>query len=427
MSKTEMTRDAARKRDEMDPLRSFKDAFFDSGEDLIYLDGNSLGRLPKKTRTLLTNQVDVAWGGRLIRSWNDSWIDLPARLSKKLAQLLGASADEILFCDATSMNLYKLAHAALQIQRPRKEIITDSLNFPSDLYVLQGVLDQFTGAPPLHIVGGAGDVEGPLEQIRAQLSPKTALLSLSLVTYKSAYFYPLKALTEAAHAVGALVLWDLSHAAGAVEIDLQDAGVDLAVGCSYKYLNGGPGAPAYLFVRQGLRDELQSPIKGWFGDQRPFEFETTYAPAKGISRFAVGTPPILSMAAIEPGLDMLLEAGLPALRKKSLALQDVFLGLFQDHLAPLGFSLGSPMNPDRRGSHLSLIHKDAGRICQALIDPPEDRPVIIPDFRAPHTIRLGMAPLYVSFENLWDTAERLVKIILDKEYLGFDERPKGVT
>ena len=427
MTHTHFSLENARARDAADPLRSYRSAFYASDENLVYLDGNSLGRLPLNTSRLMSQHVEDAWGRGLIRSWNESWIDLPSHLASKLAQLLGASSNEVLFCDATSLNLYKLAHAAMQVQAPRQEIVTDALNFPSDLYILQGVLDHFSGAPALKIAVSENDIDVSVSKIKAILTHETALLSLSLVTYKSAYLHPLKELTEAAHEVGAMVLWDLSHAAGAVEIDLHDAQVDLAVGCSYKYLNGGPGAPAFLFVREDLQSRLTSPINGWFGDARPFDFDSEYMPAPGIQRFSVGTPPILSMAAIEPGLDMILDAGLPAIRQKSLMLQSYLLELIENRLDLMGFTLGSPLDAQRRGSHIALRHPDAGRICQALINPPAGRPTVIPDFRAPDSIRLGIAPLYVSFEDLWVTVGRLSEIMSNKEYLIFSDQPGGVT
>lgn len=417
----------ALKYDAEDAIRAYRSAFFHSEEDLIYLDGNSLGRLPKQTTSLLHEEISNAWGTRLIRSWNEEWIGLPQRLGGKLANLIGAAPNEVLFADATSVNLFKLAHAAMKAQYPRQEIISDTLNFPSDLYILQGVLDQFPGAPSLQLVSSSNDIDISLNEIRKKISQKTALLSLSLVTYKSAYLYPMKEITAAAHDAGALVLWDLSHAAGAVEIDLHDAGVDLAVGCSYKYLNGGPGAPAFLYVSQRLQQSLESPLKGWFGDARPFAFESDYIPAEGIQRFSVGTPPILSLAAIEPGLDLLNKVGMSAIRLKSQNLQSYLLELFNHRLEDLGFTLGSPIDPERRGSHVSLQHSFAGQICQALIDPGEGQSVIIPDYRAPNSIRLGLTPLYTSFQDIWTAVDRMVQIMETKEYLKFPEKPVGVT
>ena len=427
MTRIDLSLEDARVRDVADPLRAYRAAFYTSDENLIYLDGNSLGKLPLETSKRVNQQMETAWGSRLIRSWNDSWIDLPSHLAGKLAQLLGASANEVLICDATSLNLYKLAHAAMQFQTPRREIVTDVLNFPSDLYILQGVLDHFPESPALKIAVSDNDIDVSVSRIKELLTPETALLSLSLVTYKSAYLHPLKELTQAAHEVGALVLWDLSHAAGAVEIDLHEAQVDMAVGCTYKYLNGGPGAPAFLYVREDLQQNLESPIKGWFGDANPFAFDPNYKPAPGIQRFSVGTPAILSMTAMEPGLDLVLDAGLPAIRDKSLSLQDYLLQLIHERLDALGFTMGSPLDVHQRGSHISLRHPDAGRICQALINPPAGRPTVIPDFRAPDSIRLGIAPLYVSFEDLWLAVDRLREIMSNREYLTFSERPEGVT
>lgn len=417
----------AQQLDAEDQLGPFRGEFFNSNENVVYLDGNSLGRLPLRTIALLEDQIKQKWGSRLIRSWNESWMDLPAHLSKKLAPLVGASSDEILFGDSTSVNLYKLAQAAMQIQAPRNEIISDSLNFPSDLYILQGICKNPPGSGKLLLAESEDDVHASVEHIKGLLSPQTAILSLSLVAFKSAYLYPMKELTKAAHAVGAVVIWDLSHAAGAVEIDLSEANVDMAVGCSYKYLNGGPGAPAFLYVRKDLQQELDPAIQGWFGDHNPFDFDLEYHTAEGIKRFNIGTPTVLSLAAIEPGLDLLASAGMASLRKKSLALQQYLLDLIQARLSDLGFSLGSPENADQRGSHIALRHAEAGRICQALINPPPGKSTVIPDFRAPHTIRFGIAPLYVTYEDIWISVQRLVEIMEELEYQKFPGRPIGVT
>lgn len=420
-------RSFAHEMDTLDPLAPFRKKFFSSDEDVVYLDGNSLGRLPTETTTLMEQQIKHNWGTRLIRSWNESWMDLPNRLSKKLAPLIGASPDEILIGDSTSTNLFKLAQAGMNYQSSRTEIISDTLNFPSDLYILQGVAENHPEGGKLVLAESEDAIHGPLEQIKGLLSSKTALLSLSLVAFKSAYLYPLAELTRAAHAAGALVIWDLSHAAGAVEIDLHGADVDMAVGCSYKYLNGGPGAPAFLYVKKDLQEQLSPVIQGWFGDQNPFLFDLDYEPASGIRRFSIGTPPILSMAAIEPGLDLLSEARMKALRQKSLSLQAYMIFLVENRLSDAGFTWGSPENALDRGSHLTLIHEKAGSICQALINPPVDKTAVIPDFRAPNSIRFGITPLYVSYGDIWTSIDRLVEIIQDKEYTKFPVKPTGVT
>lgn len=406
------TLEQARVLDRADPLARFRDAFVIEDPDLLYLDGNSLGRLPVRTREHVRHAVDVGWGRDLIRSWSETpsggdWFDAPARIGDRIGSLIGAAAGQVTVSDSTSVNLFKLAMAALGARPGRSKIVSDTMNFPSDLYVLQGAARAAVPERTLALVPAAsGEIEPDLDALDAAIDDSTALVSLSLVTFKSGYLYDAAALTERAHRSGALVLWDLSHAAGAVPLDLDRWNVDLAVGCSYKYLNGGPGAPAFLYVNQVLQPMLESPIWGWFGQTDPFGFGLTYRPVEGVGRFMVGTPPVLSTLAIEPGLELLLEAGMPALRDKSLALGSFLIAAFEARLEPLGFSLGSPRPAERRGSHLSLRHPDARRIGQALREHG-----VIPDFREPDNLRFGLVPLYTSFEDVWRAVDVLANIV----------------
>lgn len=408
---------SATELDRLDPLAAVRGDFFVVDPDLIYLDGNSLGRLPRSVPATLADAVTRQWGEGLVRSWAE-WFDLPQRLGTKLAPIIGAEPDTTLVCDSTTQNLYRLAWAVLARNPHRNRIVTDDQNFPSDLYVLRAVAAQFGGS--LTIVASNG-VEGPVAGIQDALGDDVGLLSLSLVAYQSGYLYDGKSMSALARSVGALVLWDLSHAAGAVEISLRDWGADMAVGCGYKYLNGGPGAPAFLYVRADLSDELSSPIPGWFGHEDAFAFRREYRPVAGVGRFLVGTPPVLSSLAMEAGLDILNQVGVPAVREKSMLQTRLFLELWQDRLVQHGLSLASPTDPDRRGAHITLAHADALAISQALIH----RKKVIPDFRPPNGLRLGLSPLYTSFADIEEAVVRVESVMREGSYEPYrGERPR---
>ena len=330
--------------------------------------------------------------------------------------------------DSTSINLYKLAFAALKMQAGRSRILTDALNFPTDRYIIQGLIREQFPDHRLDTVDSQDGLTVDSGAIEQKLVGETALLTLSHVAYKSAYLYDMKAVTKMAHEAGVLTIWDLSHSAGAVPVHLHDADADMAVGCTYKYLNGGPGAPAFLYVRKDLQEQLASPIWGWFGHDRPFAFDPDYAPAHGIGRFSAGTPHILSLGPVETGVDILLEAGMERLRNKSLNQTGYLLELFHNQLVPRGFTLGSPESPAQRGSHISIRHPEGYRINRAMITPKNaDAPIIIPDFRPPDNIRLGIAPLYVSFEDICRAIIRIRDIVETKEYEQFSSEISGVT
>lgn len=386
----------------------------------IYLDGNSLGRMPKAARQTIDEELN-RWSTRLARGWGESWMEAPIRLGGKIAQLIGADADEVVVCDATSVNLYKLATAAMGARKGQKRIVTDALNFPSDLYVLQGVAEQ-TGVDLIVVPSRDGITIDPAD-IEAELDDRTALLSLTHCAFKSGALHDMAGLTAAAHKVGALALWDLSHSAGAVPIDLNEARADLAVGCGYKYLNGGPGAPAFVFVRKRLQEELESPIWGWLGHEEPFAFDPDYRPGKGIRRFRAGTPPVLSMMALEAGVDLFLEVGMDAVRRKSIALTEFLIEIVDATLVPLGMKIASPRDPAVRGSHVSLAHPDGLAIDLALI---EERNVI-PDFRAPDNIRFGVAPLYTSFSDVAEAMLKTKEVLETRTYERFRDRQVRVT
>ncbi len=406
----ESLRREARERDREDPLARWRDEFVVADEGLLYLDGNSLGRLPRRAEAIVGRVVRDEWGGRLVRGWNEGWVDAPRRIGDKLGRLLGARDGEVLVSDSTSVNLFKLAVAALKARGGRTEIVTDDLNFPSDLYVLDGAARLLGGGRRVNVVAARDGISVDPADLAAAIGTDTALVSLSHVSYRSGFLHDMKAVTEIAHASGALVLWDVSHSAGVVPIDLEASGADLAVGCTYKYLNGGPGAPAFLYVRRALQAVLENPITGWFGRATPFAFAPDFAPAPGVERFLVGTPPILSLAAAEAGIDLALEAGVEAARAKSVAMGRFLEGCWRAQLEPLGVALRSPREPERRGSHLSFGHPGALAIDRALIAEMN----VIPDFRPPDVIRFGFAPLSNTFEDLFESVSRFRRV-LDEE------------
>jgi kynureninase len=309
----DFTADFAQQLDENDVLSDFRNQFYFDDDKTIYLDGNSLGRLPLKTKSLIAEVVEKQWGTDLIESWNKNWYTKSEELGNKIAQIIGASEGEVIVSDSTSVNLYKLAKAALKMQSGKTRIVSDIFNFPTDLYILQGIIGDFGNKHELILAGSKDKITIDIDDLKAKIDKNTALVVLSMVAFKSAFMYDAGEITEWAHQNGALVLWDLSHAAGAVPVELNKIKADLAVGCTYKYLNGGPGSPAFLYVRKDLQEKLNSPIQGWFGEENPFEFGLNYRPGDGIRKFLTGTPPVLNLLAIEPGLDMVIEAGMKKL------------------------------------------------------------------------------------------------------------------
>lgn len=409
--------------DRDDPLVGFRSRFVVDDPGLCYLDGNSLGRLPAETVARIQTVVNEEWGRGLVRSWPAAWVELPERIGGKIARLIGADAGEVIVADSTTVNLFKLAVAGLRAQPGRTRIITDALNFPSDLYALQAAARLCGPDYEVEILDSVDGISVPAEALAAAIDERTALVELSHVAFKSGHLYDMAAISAAAHAQGALVLWDLCHSVGVLPIDLRAAGADLAIGCTYKYLNGGPGSPAFLFVRETLQDRIENPINGWFGDAQPFEFALDHRPAKGIRSLLTGTPPVLSLAAIEPGVDLVLEAGIERIREKSMRQTRYLIERFDVELAPLGFELRSPREAEWRGSHVSLGHAEGLRIARALID----RMGVIPDFRAPDNIRLGVAPLYTSYEELERAVQALRVVVSDGLYADYSATLAGVT
>ena len=414
----------ARQLDQRDALASYHEQFVVVDSDLIYLDGNSLGRLPKSVIERTKKAVEEEWGADLIRGWNKGWWEAPSRIGDKIGSLLGAAEGQVVVGDQTSINLFKLATAALIVQPQKKRIITDTFNFPSDLYILQGIVKLLDDQHEIICIGASdNDITPDIASLEAAIDESTSLVTLSHVTFKSGYLYDMAHITELAHRKGALVLWDLSHSAGAVPIELDRCDVDFAIGCTYKYLNGGPGAPAFLYVNKRIQNEVTSPIWGWWGQKDPFEFDLNYQPAPGIQRFLAGTAPMLSTLAMEEALTPLLEAGMDALRAKSILTTDYATYLTDTILTPLGFSFGSPRDSARRGSHISIRHEEGYRINRAMIEEMN----VIPDFRAPDNIRLGFAPLYTSFTDIWEGFDRIRRVLEEKRYEKYPKQKLTVT
>jgi len=389
--------------DAADALAPFRDAF-DLPEGVIYLDGNSLGALPKATGARLADVATREWGSDLIRSWNaNAWIDAPQRVGDKIARLVGARPGEVVASDSTSVNLFKLLAGAISLRPGRRTILTEPGNFPTDLYMMQGLEALLGDRLRVRVV--------PAEDLPDAIDEDVIAISLTHVHYKSARRWPMAEITAKAHAKGALALWDLSHSAGAVAVDLNGAGADLAVGCGYKYLNGGPGAPAFVFVAERHQAQIRSPLTGWMGHADPFAFLDDYRPAAGIKRQLCGTPPILSLAALEVGIDLMLEADMGALEHKGGALGDLFIALVEARCAGQGLSLASPRAADERGSHVVFAHPEAYAIMQALIDRG-----VIGDFRAPDILRFGFTPLYTRYVDLFHAVESLHDVIARKAY-----------
>jgi kynureninase len=413
----------ARQLDTLDELAAFRAEFVIDDPDLIYLDGNSLGRLPKASLACLQTAAREQWGERLIRGWGEGWYDAPRRLGDQLAVLLGAAPGQIVVGDSTTVNFFKLVMAALEFQGQRSTIVSDELNFPTDLYTLQNCIRLLGGRHSLKVLTSPDGIHADEQAIFDSMDASTALITFSTPTFKSGFLYDVPAITAAAHRAGALVLWDFSHGGGSIPIELDAWGVDFAVGCTYKYLNGGPGSPAWLYVRKDLQQKVLSPIGGWWAHRSPFTFDLDFTPAEGISRFLAGTPSVLSLLMVEPALEIALRAGMPAIRQKSVVLTNYMTDLVDHTLAPLGFSLGSPRDPQRRGSHISIRHADAYRINLALIHEMK----VIPDFREPNNLRLGLTPLYTTFEEVWEAVQRIVAVVTEKRHEKYSQQRSSVT
>lgn len=411
----------ARALDAADPLAPYRSSFTSPDEPTIYLDGNSLGKLPAGTLAH-TNRAMEMWANDQVQGWQKGWYELPITLGGLLAPLVGAQPEEVALSDSTTVNLYKLASAAMRFRPGRTRIVTDNLNFPSDIVALRSVLQGVPGGE-LIVVESPDGLTVPLEHLQAAVDERTALVSLSHTAFKSGFVHDLAGVTRLAHDAGALVLWDLSHSVGAVPVDLGAADADLAVGCTYKYLNGGPGAPAFLYVRSDLQEELSNPIGGWFGQESPFAFGLETDPAAGIRRFLVGTPPILSLVAIQEGIRLVAQAGLKEIRAKSVLQTEFLIELAEAWLVPLGCRIASPRDAQIRGSHVSVGHPHALAVTRALIA----RHRVVPDFRTPDNVRFGVSPLFMTFEEIARAIEAMRTVIDSHAYREFSSELHGVT
>jgi kynureninase len=388
--------------DEADPLAAVRDRFR-IPDDVVYMDGNSLGALPLPTAPRLAQVVDQEWGGGLVRSWTDApWMDSPLRVGAKIARLIGAQAEEVLVTDTTSINIFKLVTAVLRSRPHRRVVVTEADNFPTDLYATESAASLLEGRS-IRVVDRAAIAEA--------LDKGVALLTLTHVDFRTGEIHAMAELTKAAHEAGALMLWDLSHSVGAIPVDLASAGVDLAVGCGYKYLNGGPGAPAFLFVARRLHQELDNPIHGFLGHDKPFALERGYRRAAGIRSWMTSSPSILGIAALEAGVDLALDVDTGSVAEKGHRLTDLFIRLADSRLGAFGFDLASPRDAQRRGAQVSLRHESGYGVVRALIERG-----VIPDFREPDICRFGMAPLYTRFVDVWDAIDHTATVMQTRAY-----------
>ena len=402
------SRAAAAELDRADPLAAFRDEFAITEDPLVYMDGNSLGRPPARVLEALAGVVGSGWGERLIRSWTEGWMDLPLLLGDRIGALLGAAAGQVAVADSTTVCFYKAVSAALDARPGRTEIVTDPGNFPTDRYVLESFVAQ--RGLTLRWLDPADPIRGPgPQEVAAVCGPATALVTFSHVDYRSAAILDMTAITRAAHDAGALTVWDLSHSVGAVPVALDGAGADLAVGCTYKYLCGGPGSPAFVYVRRSLADTLRQPVWGWLGRRDPFRMDPGYEATDGIRAFLSGTPPILALHAMEPGLELVERAGIERIRAKAVALTALAIVLADAWLTEHGVAVASPREEAIRGAHVALAHRDAAALCEALT-----ARGVLTDYRAPDVIRVGLSPLSTRFVEVWDGLAALRDLLVER-------------
>jgi kynureninase len=399
----------ALKLDDADPLASFRGRFVVPDETLVYLDGNSLGRLPRATLVRVERELADVWGGQLIDGWWAGWMASPVRVGDLIGDLvLGAAPGQVVVGDSTTVCFYKLACAALDLRPGRDRIVCDVEDFPTDRYVLEGI----AAARGLELVWLRFDRDtGPwIDPVAAAVDERTALVTFSHVSYRSAHIADMRAISTLAHEAGALTLWDLSHSAGSVPLALDADGCDLAVGCTYKYLNGGPGAPAFMYVRTDLQEQLRQPIWGWLGRRDPFAMGPGYEPAGGVGALLSGTPPAIALACVEEGVKLVAQAGIDAIREKGVALTEFAIRLVDERLAGHAVTIGSPRDPAIRGAHVALRHSDARSLTPAL----HERRVV-GDFREPDVVRLGLSPLTTRFADVWDGIDQLSELLAGGE------------
>lgn len=398
-----LTRDVLQTMDANDPLARFRDQFY-VPEGVLYFDGNSLGAVPKTVEARLQKAISQEWGDGLVRSWNTAgWYEMPRRIGDKIARLIGAKQGEVVVADSTSVNLFKVLSAAVKLNPNKHVIISEPDNFPTDLYMAQGLI-QLLGSDHKLLLK-------PAAEIMDAIDDDTAIVMLTHVNYRTGAMHDMNAITAHAHAKGALVIWDLAHSAGAMPVDLTGANADFAIGCGYKYLNGGPGAPAFVYVAQRHQANFSQPLAGWMGHSQPFAFDWKYQPAEGIARYLCGTQPVLSMTALECGIDVMLEADLALMRQKSVAMADLMIQLVEQRCGAFGLELVTPRDGNTRGSQVSYSHPQGFPIMQALV-----AAGVIGDYREPNILRFGFTPLYVSYTDIWDMVEILTNILSNRTW-----------
>ena len=412
-------------KDNNDDLKSFKSRFVNN-ENEIYLDGNSLGKLPVVTENDLITAVKNEWGQNLISSWNDNWLKMSEKINFKMSKLINSDNDEVLVGESTSVNLYKILYCLLDSNQYKKNLVTDCLNFPSDNYIVEGLKD-YTEKKEITILNYNNNLSCNIDILKKSIQENPGIYCLSLVTYKSSFLYPIKELNEFAENNKSIIVWDCSHAIGVVDIDVKDSKTKAAIGCTYKFLNSGPGSPSFLYVSKDILNHLQNPIKGWFGHSKPFDFENKYKPADNINKFNAGTPSVLSLIPVNTGLDLVLEAGITNIRNKSIELGEYLIKIINIELNKFDVKITSPIESKSRGSHITIQHNEAWKICKLLIKGDKNRKRIIPDFRPKNNIRLGFSPLYVSFIDLYETVIAIKDILENKEYLKIDDSKPEVT
>lgn len=412
-------------KDNNDDLKSFKSRFVNN-ENEIYLDGNSLGKLPVVTENDLITAVKNEWGQNLISSWNDNWLKMSEKINFKMSKLINSDNDEVLVGESTSVNLYKILYCLLDSNQYKKNLVTDCLNFPSDNYIVEGLKD-YTEKKEITILNYNNNLSCNIDILKKSIQENPGIYCLSLVTYKSSFLYPIKELNEFAENNKSIIVWDCSHAIGVVDIDVKDSKTKAAIGCTYKFLNSGPGSPSFLYVSKDILNHLQNPIKGWFGHSKPFDFENKYKPADNINKFNAGTPSVLSLIPVNTGLDLVLEAGITNIRNKSIELGEYLIKIINIELNKFDVKITSPIESKSRGSHITIQHNEAWKICKLLIKGDKNRKRIIPDFRPENNIRLGFSPLYVSFIDLYETVIAIKDILENKEYLKIDDSKPEVT
>lgn len=409
-----------------DPLEKYKSQFVISDPDLCYLDGNSLGRLPKKTIESISNFLTKEWGPQVVTGWSH-WVDEAQPTGDLLGEAaLGAAPGQVLVCDTTSVNFYQLCLAAIKARPDRKTIITDRANFPTDRYILEGIAKQFD--LKLLVIDNEDPRIATHEQITTEvlapyLNDDVALVTLEIIQYRSGARSDVKAITDAVRAIGGLVVWDASHAVGVIELDLDANGVDLCVGCTYKYGNSGPGAPAWLYVSKQIQNQLQVPIQGWFAQEDQFEMGADFIRAKNIRGFQIASPSLMGIRCVQAAFEMIKEAGIKRISEKAAIGTELMIGLYEAWLKPLGFTLNTPRDAQSRGGHISLVHPDAEKICVAM----RVMANVIPDYRTPNSIRLAISPLTTSFTEVWDGFHRMKELVESGNYKQVAESTSRVT